>query len=83
MPDRPLDNGTTKLGLKKTIDLQAAVEAQLSDLQALEETLGQLKDQAVRLEPDEALIRQLEEQLERQLAAVERSRNLYTSVLDS
>ena len=78
-----LDNGKTVLGLKKILDLKFTVDGQLADLQALSETLEQLQDQAVRLEPDAEQIAQLEERLSRQLAAVERSRQLFVSVLPS
>jgi hypothetical protein len=79
----PLDNGKTMLGLKKILDLKFTVEGQLADLQVLYETLEGLQDQAVRLEPNLELIAQLEERLSRKLAAAERSRELFVSVLSS
>lgn len=83
MPQPSLDNGRTALGLKKILDLKAAAEAQIADLQLFSETLERLQDQAARLEPDDGLIAELEERLSRQQSAVERSRQLFASVLSS
>ena len=77
----PLDNGKTTLGLKKILLLKTAVEAQLADLQLCYETLEELQDQAVRLEPDETLIARFEEKLSTRLVMAERSRNQLASVL--